>query len=211
MKKYVIWDFNGTVLDDLKLSVDLLNVMLRRQNKKELSVDQYLEVFGFPIKAYYEKAGISFEDESFDVMADFFIRQYQPESLKQALNKGVRETLTVLKQSGVKNILLSASEQNNLEEQIKHFELDHLFEVVLGTDNIKAHGKVYKGIDYLKKHNINPNDCLYIGDTTHDYEVAQALGVEVLLYTGGHQSERVLNQTGARLVSSISDIIKYIE
>lgn len=210
MKKYVIWDFNGTVLDDLKLSVDLLNLMLKRQNKKQLTVEQYLDVFGFPIKTYYEKAGISFENESFDEMANFFISQYQPESLNQSLNKGVKKTLERLKQSGVKNILLSASEQNNLEEQIKHFKLDHLFEAVLGTDNIKAHGKVYKGIDYLKTHQINPKDCLYIGDTTHDYEVAQALGVEVLLYTGGHQSERVLNQTGARLVTGISDIIKYI-
>lgn len=211
MKKYVIWDFNGTVLDDLDLSVDLLNDLLKRQNKEEVTLDHYLEIFGFPIKDYYIRAGIDFSIEPFDILADYFIKKYQPESLKQGLNDGVRETLMQLKQMGVKNILLSASEQKNLEEQIKHFNLESLFEVILGTDNIEARGKVYRGIDYLIKHQINPDDCIYVGDTTHDFEVAEALKVDVLLFTGGHQSKRVLGATGARLIDRISDIIEYIK
>ena len=46
--KYVIWDFNGTILDDLDLCVSILNSMLMKQNKPLISKNEYLDIFGFP-------------------------------------------------------------------------------------------------------------------------------------------------------------------
>ena len=52
MYKYLIWDFNGTILDDLELCLHLLNVMLEKQNKPKLDVPAYKHVFGFPIRFF---------------------------------------------------------------------------------------------------------------------------------------------------------------
>ena len=55
-------------------------------------MDQYLEVFGFPIQDYYLKTGISFEHKSFEEMSIWFIDKYQPQSLEQSLHEGLLST-----------------------------------------------------------------------------------------------------------------------
>ena len=210
MIKYVFWDFNGTILDDKQLSLDLLNEILKKQNKKMLTMDEYLEVFGFPIKDYYMRSGVTFENESFEDMADWFIKEYQPKSLKLSIHKDVEETLIILQKMGIKNIVLSASQQDNLEEQIEHFGLTKYFMEILGIDNIHALGKEEVGRAYIKKEGISPKECLYVGDTTYDFELSHRLGIMPLLFTGGHQSKEKLLTKRAIVIDDMYDIIDYI-
>ena len=74
-------------------------------------------------------------------MGDYFIRKYQPLSLEQSLYEGVEKTLKTLKEMGVSNICLSASQTDNLKEQLRHFKIDKYFTEILGTDNVLAVGK----------------------------------------------------------------------
>ena len=50
--KNVVWDWNGTLLDDVKISVDTINVMLERKHLGKLTVEEYRSIFGFPVKPY---------------------------------------------------------------------------------------------------------------------------------------------------------------
>jgi phosphoglycolate phosphatase len=211
MYQYVIWDFNGTILDDLDLCLDLLNQMLIQQSKPTLSVDAYKNVFGFPIKDYYIQAGLTFDKKSFDELSQFFIERYQPASFKCNLHAGVIETLNQLKSLGIKSIILSASQTDNLIEQTKVLKIHDYFDHIIGTDNIKGQGKVERGIHFMKSAKIDPNTCIYVGDTIHDAEVAKALGVKVLLYAGGHQSESRLSTANERIIYDFGDIINLIK
>lgn len=209
--KYVIWDFNGTILDDLDLCVSILNSMLMKQNKPLISKNEYLDIFGFPIQTYYEKAGLSFESDSFEDLSFDFIVKYQPKSMFEQLHEGVIETLIALQNRGIKSIILSASETNNLIEQIEHFGLTQYFDYIVGTDNVKALGKVQAGLKLMKTLNEDKSAFLYIGDTIHDCEVAKALDVNIVLYTKGHQSESRLRDKTNQVIHKIYDIIKYID
>jgi phosphoglycolate phosphatase len=211
MYQYVIWDFNGTILDDLDLCLDLLNQMLIKQSKPILTVEAYKNVFGFPIKDYYIQAGLTFDDMSFDELSQFFIERYQPASFQCKIHHGVIETLNQIKSLGINSIILSASQTDNLIEQTKVLNIYNYFEHIVGTDNIKGQGKVERGISFMKNANINPNTCIYVGDTIHDAEVAKALGVKVLLYAGGHQSESRLRTANERIIYDFSDIINLIK
>lgn len=211
MTKYIIWDFNGTILDDKQLSLDLLNEILEKQGKPPVDDEKYLELFGFPIKQYYIDAGVTFEEESFEELAKWYIEKYQPLSLNLSLHDGVVETLVILKKMGIQNVCLSASEQNNLEEQLKHYGIYEHFSYVIGTDNIEAKGKEVAGIKFLKKNKIDPRDCLYIGDTTYDYEVSRKMRVKAVLFSGGHQAKsRLLGKTPI-IVDNVYDIIQLID
>ena len=211
MTKYLIWDFNGTILDDRQLSLDLLNEILEKQGKPPIQDDTYLELFGFPIKQYYLDAGVTFEEQSFEELADWYIKKYQPLSLNLSLHDGVVEALVVLKKMGIKHVCLSASEQKNLEEQLKHYQIYDYFDHVIGTDNVQAKGKDKAGIAFLKKNKINPNECLYIGDTTYDYDVARKMRVQAVLFSGGHQAKsRLLGKTPI-IVDNVYDIIYLID
>lgn len=210
MKKYIIWDFNGTILDDLDLCINLLNDMLNKQNKKSISKETYLDIFGFPIYDYYLKAGLSFEQQSFDSMSVDFIKQYQPLSFKQNLHEGVVETLERLNQMGIVNIILSASETKNLFEQTDYFDITKYFKHIVGTDNVKGLGKIDAGIRLIEALNIDKKTVLYIGDTIHDLEVAEALDVNLVFYGKGHQSLDRLKLKDKPIITHIGDIIKYI-
>ena len=209
--KYIIWDFNGTILDDLDLCLDLLNGMLAKQQKPMVTKKDYLEIFGFPIKDYYIKAGLSFESQSFDDMSVEFIKAYQPKSFKSKLHEGLVQTLDSLKLKGIRHIILSASETNNLIEQVNYFGLTRYFDYIVGTDNIKGLGKIDAGLNLIKELNEDKSRFIYVGDTIHDFEVAEALGVQVVLYTKGHQSEARLKEKTTNIIHHISDIINYIE
>lgn len=210
MIKYVIWDFNGTILDDRHLSLELLNQILKKQNKASINEETYLNIFGFPIKKYYQKAGVDFEKESFESLAKWYIQEYQPLSLEQNLHDGVKEALIILKKMGITNICLSASEQKNLEEQLKHFEIAEHFDYILGTNNIEAKGKDGVGKNFIKSHNINPEECLFLGDTIYDFDIAKKIGSEAVLFSGGHQSRKRLETKTKYIIDNIYDIINII-
>lgn len=211
MIKYIFWDFNGTILDDRKLCWQLLNELLKEEGQKEITYSRYFEVFGFPIKEYYKKAGLTFKEKTYEEMADWFIAVYQPLSLKESLYEGVEETLQVLNNKGINNICLSASLEDNLKEQLNHFKISHYFKDILGTNNVLATGKKSVAKNYVEKNKINPKDCLLIGDTIADDQLAKSLGFKSILFTNGHQTKERLSKTGSLTIDKIDKIIKIIE
>ena len=75
----IIWDWNGTILDDALVCKTIANIMLSERGIPTLpDMDACRAVFGFPIKSYYEKMGYRFgpQDESYEHVADEFIIWY---------------------------------------------------------------------------------------------------------------------------------------
>ena len=60
MKKYIFLDFNGTIIDDVDLCLDLLNQILENQKKEKVSKERYKDIFTFPVQIYYELAVVDF-------------------------------------------------------------------------------------------------------------------------------------------------------
>ncbi|MBO5712433.1 MAG: HAD family hydrolase, partial [Acholeplasmatales bacterium] len=84
------------------------------------------------------------------------------------------------------------------------------FKDILGIDNIHAASKVHIGINYMNENNINPDEAAFIGDTLHDYEVANAMGVKCYLVECGHQSREVLEAAGVEVLKNTCDIVERI-
>lgn len=208
--KYIVFDFNGTIIDDVELCLNLLNKMLKEKSLPPFSLKGYREIFTFPIIEYYKKAGFTFEGYTFEELSQEFIKDYQPSSFKCKLFDGVENTLKYLKSNDYKIILLSASKINNLKEQVSIFKIDKYFDEILGLDNVKATSKIDIAKKYFLKNNINSKECLFIGDSTHDYEVAKSLGGDVLLVTYGHQSINTLSKVDAPLLDSITELENYL-
>lgn len=205
--KYIFWDFNGTVLDDVELCHEILSEMLKEEDRPAVTLEDYLHIFTFPVRAYYEIV-YDLDKTPFDVLAHRFIDRYQPRSLSCKLHDGVIDTILQCERLGYTNVLLSASEVKNLASQLEHFKIGHLFKHILGTQNIYATSKVQVAQAFIKEHNINPNDILMIGDTLHDAEVAESLGCDIILFTKGHQHPSRL--TKYKNIHHISEILDKI-
>lgn len=203
----IIWDWNGTLLDDTSLAVATMNQMLEKRSLPLLSVDSYKSVFTFPVKDYYQKIGFDFEIEPFEIPANEFIELYNNGLSKCALHEHVRNTLNHFRLIGLKQYILSAMEQQVLDQCLKDYQIDHFFDFALGLDNIYAASKIGNGHRLIAEQKLNPGKLVLIGDTVHDFEVATALGCQCILIADGHQSEIVLQATGARVLRSIAELL----
>ncbi|MBQ3253330.1 MAG: HAD family hydrolase [Acholeplasmatales bacterium] len=203
MIKHIFFDFNGTIIDDVDLCIGLLNEILENQNKKTVSKEEYKNVFKFPIRQYYIDAGVDFNIESFESLAVKFIEKYQPASLKCGLYNGTVEAVKYFKSKGIKVYILSASEKTNLIEQCNHYGITDLFDDILGIDNIHASSKISIATDFINNNNINIDEAIFVGDTLHDFEVANAMGVNCYLVSCGHQSVDVLSKASVPIISDI--------
>ncbi len=201
-----MWDWNGTLLDDVQTCVDSINQMLRRRNLEELSTDRYRSVFGFPVKDYYEKVGFDFSAEPFDVMAVEFIDLYRQKLPFSRLFPEVRDTLEHLHKKEYRQFVLSAMEQQMLESSLVQKGIRHYFEMVAGTGDHFAHGKD-DAAQWLAGHlNGHPYSVLLIGDTVHDFEVAKGQGWQCVLVTNGHQIADRLSSLGCTVVDKMEEL-----
>lgn len=210
MIKYVFFDFNGTILNDLDLCIDLLNEILRKQNKKEVTKEEYKKIFGFPISSYYERAGVDFNLNSFEELSSWFIKEYQPKSYSCKLYPNLIQTVRLLKEKGITVVVLSASEINNLKDQLNKLNIIDYFDYVLGLDNIYAKSKIMVGKNFILEHNISPSEVLFVGDTDHDGKLALELKAKGLLFSGGHQAREVLEPLGLPIIDDLKEIINYL-
>ena len=71
--KHIIWDWNGTLINDAWLFVDVMNKFLTQRKLKSINVNKYRDIFGFPIKKYYEKLGFNLSKEPFEKLGLIFI------------------------------------------------------------------------------------------------------------------------------------------
>ena len=210
MIKHIFFDFNGTLLDDVNLSFCLEKEIVAQLNLRQITLEEYLDNFKFPIKSFYDYLGVP--DDKFSEMANYFFKQYNlREKNETSLSKNVVSILKELKDKQYKLYVLSASEINLLTKQLKYFQIFDYFDGVIGLNNIHAKSKIEVAEDYIKKYQINPSECLLIGDTLHDYQVGKTLGFRVLLYTKGHNSRKLLSSIeNVALIDDFNEINKFL-
>ena len=207
----VLWDWNGTLLDDVALCVDALNRLLARHGyARQYDLDSYRKIFGFPIRDYYIRAGFDFTRHSFDELAKSYMDDYIPASAACPLMPGARETLARLQAAGLRQVILSASPITTLQRQAEQRGVLPYFDRLLGLGDIYAKSKVELGLRYLAEEQFDPDTAVMVGDSVHDFEVSRALGVRCLLYAGGHQDAEALAATGAPVVNSLSAAADWI-
>lgn len=203
----VIWDWNGTLLDDTDLCIETINRLLFKRNLPSLDTTKYKEVFSFPVKDYYAEIGFNFNEEPFEIPAREFIDKYNRDVEHCNLHRGVVEILEHFHQIGKQQVVLSAMEQSVLEQTLEQNKISHFFDEVSGLDNHYAHSKIDNGKTLIRKMELNPEEICLVGDTIHDFEVAQELGCQCVLIANGHQSEKRLRETGCKTLATISDLL----
>lgn len=207
-KKYIVFDFNGTIIDDVDLCIKILNIMLINHHHEPVTKEKYLDIFTFPIIDYYKLAGFDFSVDSFEELTQEFILMYQKASLKCMMFPNVVETLDYLNKQGYHLLLLSASQRDNLICQTDAFNITNYFDDILGLDNLHATSKIALAKLYFDEKKINPSDIIIIGDSIHDFEVANNLGTDCILVSQGHQSKKVLAGVNTKIVNNFYELLK---
>ena len=208
--KHIIWDWNGTILDDRWLTIAAMNSVLARRNMDEITEDQYLQVFTFPVIEYYRRLGFKFEKEPFSILGTEFINEYNARAFEPKLHDGIIDLITELNENDISHSILSASGQKILDKLAEHHSIGHYFKAVLGQDNHYAYGKIETGKMLINKLGIAPNNILFIGDTEHDLDLANAIGAHCALLSWGHTSAERLDKKEVNVFNAIADLKSWI-
>jgi phosphoglycolate phosphatase len=205
---YVLWDFNGTIFDDVEIGIESINELLSRRNMPIIkNADEYRSSFMFPIIEWYKKLGFDFEREDYNDVAVEWVKEYLSREHKVGTVEGVTELLEYFNAKNVKQIIVSASETGMLRRQLSELGIIRYFEDIVGLDNIHAAGKTDIAVAWRQRH--KDDMLLFIGDTDHDAEVAKVINADCILVAKGHQSFERLKKTAvnAEVLSSCGEII----
>ena len=213
MIKNIVFDFNGTLVDDLDVSIDALNECIKKYlpGIELVSKERYLEIFRFPVGPLYAELGFDFTKLDYNELANFFISYYESRAFNECkLFEEVVPVLKMLKESGFKLYILSASYITLLIEMLKKYGILEFFDGLVALENKHGGSKIERGKEYFAQNKIDPSECIMIGDTIHDIEVAHELGMECISYDRGHNSHSKLKSVNPKVISSLFEIPSYI-
>lgn len=207
----IIWDWNGTLLNDVDICIGVINDLLLSRNKQSLDKNRYREIFTFPVKDYYATAGFDFSKEQFDKIAIEFIEKYHMQLTNAGLFSEVTHVLKTFKANGYKQYMLSAMEHESLLDSVNANGIYDYFNEISGIQDHFAKSKIEMAKKFMDEFAVDKKTCCLIGDTLHDFEVANEIGVQCILVSNGHQSHSRLKDSGCVVVTDLNKTLEYFE
>ena len=207
---YCIWDFNGTILDDVELGMNSVNTLLAERGIPTIpDKTAYRKRFDFPIIDYYKELGFNFDTDPYEELAELWVELYMRDLPTARLFPDVISTLDFFDGAGVKQSVISASERDMLTSQLKGLGIYERFEEIMGIDNIYGDSKLDLARDWRRRH---PDErVMFIGDTTHDCESAEILGADCFIVCAGHMCRERFDGGKYKIFDSLSDLVRYLK
>lgn len=209
----IVWDWNGTLLDDVDENIEIVNEVLRLRGLASLSKESYKAAFRMPIKDFYASVGVDLSTHTFESVARDYNALYRARFDSMSLMPGAEEVLSYASSRGITQFILSASEKKTLVDQVRRKGIDVFFSEIVGNDDHSVTGKVDKGRELASR--LDPRArILFVGDLDHDYEVSRVMGADCALYRHGHQahpaqaagSKGAAGSAGYRIVDSLAEL-----
>lgn len=203
--KHIFWDFNGTIIDDVRNALSCVNDMLGRKGRKPIDITEYYDYVDTPIINFYYRI-LPPEEVIFSEISEQYHSDYARHLDETALAAGAEKLLKELKENGANQYIITSNYIGETLELIKKFGVYEYFDEILGADNTLAESKIERAKAFFEARGINRNEAIFIGDTLHDLETANALGIDCVLVAFGHQGSKLLNNHNAYNVEGLEDV-----
>lgn len=194
----IIWDWNGTLLNDAYFTFQQTCTVLKKYGLDIPDFAYYRNHFRFPVREFLVHLGLGGSNVSVEQIASEFIALYNNRVYAVcALHDRVTDIISSISERNVAQYILSAREEELLLRDLAHYEILAYFDGVIGGREGCSHrGKQIQAKERMEEHMGCRSDVLLIGDTVHDFEVAQELGIDcILLATGQNSFERLSTGT----------------
>ena len=215
MKKLIIFDLDGTLLDTVPDLLITLNTTLEKFNLKTLNREEILAKLGYGAKKLVELAVGDIPTEDFEkVYADYCVRLANCDNSLTNLYDGLDVTLKALKNDGYKLAVVSNKPDDAVQVVCKDKLTEYGFDFVMGNRPGEFNPKPDKScVEYcLKQVGISKEDAIYVGDSEVDVQTFINSDIDGIAVLWGFRGKEILEETGAiRFASTgaeLYDIIK---
>lgn len=210
MLKAVIFDFDGTIGDTLKLVIESLREAVSPFIDRNLSDDEIAATFGpieegsilkFVDKKYY--------DEACERLYSAYERLHKDITPKPF--EGVIELIKYLKSKNIIVTLATGKGAKTCEISLKQYQMENIFDKVK-TGSIKGGIKPQMMKEIINDYGLNPSDVIYIGDAPTDIDAARTVGVRIasVLYGTRIEEEAVKAKNPDAICYSVEELKQYL-
>ncbi len=207
--RYIFWDFNGTIIDDVNIALGCVNDLLDRKNKAHITLEEYYTYVDTPIVKFYYHI-LPPEEIDFSEISKSFHEDYAKREAESKLAPGIYELMEKLNEKGIHQYVVTANNINEATYYLEKLGVSKFIEKLVGPDDFRVGSKIEMAKELFDSLNISRNDALFIGDSLHDVEVANALGIDCITVSYGHQGRRFLEEHNAFVADSAQELEKYI-
>ncbi|MFG2408680.1 HAD family hydrolase [Streptomyces brevispora] len=206
-RTHLVWDWNGTLLDDNTAVVGATNAAFGEVGVAPISLDQYREMYCIPIPRFYERLmGRLPTEAEWDLMDVAFHRHYTEQRTGCGLTAGAAELLAQWQQAGRSQSLLSMYGHDELVPVVRGYGIEGHFLRVDGRTGRSGGSKA----QHMERHfaaldGISPEHAVIIGDAVDDAVAAAHVGARAVLYTGGSHSRASLEKAGVPVVDTLAE------
>ena len=200
----IVWDWNGTLLDDLHLVLDAVMEGLRPHRSEAITLEEYQDLYTRPVKHFYDELLGRVIDESEWLAIDRrFHDAYRAGLASVALAHDAEEALSMAGDGGASQSLLSMYPHDELLPAVRARGIATTFDRIDGLRGAPGDRKARHLAAHLEALATDPDTTVLIGDTPDDGAAAAAMGAECVLYDGGGHHAGALAATGWPVADSL--------
>ncbi|SCB51857.1 Haloacid dehalogenase-like hydrolase [Bradyrhizobium shewense] len=194
MKPALVFDWNGTLLDDTYALLETINFILGRFGRPSIDINTFREHSDVPLSRLYHALGMSREEVEAVERDDgaLFHDTYEPLADKADLREGARRVLELARRESALLIILSNHIVTPLQSQLRRLGVDNYITDVLAFESratqFKSMSKGERLRLYMERHNLKPSSTFIIGDMPVETDIARNLGLTSISITGGFVS-----------------------
>jgi phosphoglycolate phosphatase-like HAD superfamily hydrolase len=216
--QHVVWDWNGTLFDDLEIVVASVNVSLRAIGAAPIDVETYRAVYQRPLYRFYQNLlGRPVPPEEMRSIDDDFHAAYHALLDQARLTVDARRAIELVAERGGTQSVLSMWWHDQLVPAVRFFGLeDHMLAVDghrggPGESKEKHLAGHVEQLTRLFPELVRREAVVVIGDVTDDADAARAARVGCVLYDGGSQPRAVLEATGVPVAATLVEAVEMAE
>ncbi|NDC36689.1 MAG: HAD family hydrolase [Proteobacteria bacterium] len=207
---HIIWDWNGTLIDDAQETVNVVNRQLRKRQLPETTLARYREIYEHPVKKIYDRLGFTLDEQSWPQFVDEWFTDYNSKVTGLELHHDAHDTLMTFKDRGCVQAILSALPHELLTHCVEHHGVAPFFHTVMGLQDRFGASKVANGSWVMQQISADPSRTVVIGDSSHDFEVAHALKIDCLLVCRGLESRARLESNGCPVFEDFAGLKQHL-
>lgn len=215
MKKLVVFDLDGTLVDSIFDLGNAVNFALEKFNLPLHPMSDYYTFVGNGMedlvrRSMGEEGG---NDELYLKVRKAFDEHYNAHSNDNTVPyKGIAELLKALRDKNIKTAVLTNKAHIYVNDILKKAFPNHCFDLYFGQKEGVARKPNPQSFQLLLEElSVEKEDCLYIGDSEVDVKTAKNTGVDLVAVNWGYRNEETIRNAGAEIiVSTPEEILNYV-
>ena len=204
MIRNILFDWSGTLVDDLPAVLEATNHVLRMAKRQEVTLDQFRAEFALPFTLFYDR---HVPDVPLPKLENWFHARFKQVQDSVAPLPHAREFLEFCRARSLKRFILSTVRPDHFKKQSAQVGFGGFFDrTYLGVRDKRS-----KIGTILKENHLQPNETIFIGDMQHDVDTAKAGGVHsVAVLTGYNRLEQLRASQPDLIVEHLGELQKLL-